>query len=90
MEYVSSLDIVKNQPIKVDKSGIRSSKSQSKIIRISLLTPKLGEGVESIDQLKKTELAWSTEFNEIKNNNYTYEVIYENDILNPWKLIIKK
>jgi len=90
MEYVSSLDIVKNQPIKVDKSGIKSSRSQSKIIRISLLTPKLGEGLESIDQLKKTELAWSTEFNEIKNNNYAYEVIYENDILNPWKLIKKK
>jgi len=25
MEYVSSLDIVKNQPIKVDKSGIKKS-----------------------------------------------------------------
>ena len=90
MEYVSSLDIVKNQPVNVDKSGIRSSRSQSKIIRISLLTPKLGEGLESIEQLKKRELAWSTEFKDIKNNNYAYEVIYENDILNPWKLIIKK
>jgi len=36
MEYVSSLDIVKNQEIKVDKSGINNSRSQSKIIRISL------------------------------------------------------
>ena len=90
MEYVSSLDIVKNQEIKVDKSGIKNSRSQSKIIRISLLAPILGEGLESIDQLKKSELAWSTEFKEIKNNNYAYEVIYENDILNPWKLIIKK
>ena len=90
MEYVSSLDIVSNQEIKVDKSGIKDSKSQSKIIRISLLTPILGEGLESIDQLKKSELAWSTEFNEINNNNYAYEVIYENDILNPWKLIKKK
>ncbi len=90
MEYVSSLDIVKNQEIKVDKSGIKDSKSQSKIIRISLLTPILGEGLESIDQLKKSELAWSTEFKELKNNNYAYDVIYENDILNPWKLIIKK
>ena len=88
MEYVSSLEITKNQPIKVDKSGIKTSSSQSKIIRISLLTPILGEGLESIDQLKKSELAWSTEFKEIKNNNY--EVIYENDILMPWKLIIKK
>ena len=90
MEYVSSLDIVKNQEIKVDKSGINNSRSQSKIIRISLLTPILGEGLESIDQLKKSELAWSTEYKEIKKNKYTYEVIYENDILNPWKLIIKK
>ena len=90
MEYISSLDIVKNQEIKVDKSGIKNSRSQSKIIRISLLTPILGDGLESIDQLKKSELAWTTEFKEIKKNNYAYEVIYENDILNPWKLIIKK
>jgi len=39
MEYVSSLDIVKNQPIKVDKSGINNTRSQSKIIRIALLSP---------------------------------------------------
>ena len=89
MEYVSSLDIVKNQPIKVDKSGMNNSRSESKIIRISLFTPKLGEGLESIDQLKKSELAWTNDFKEIKNNNYSYEVIYENDILNPWKLIKK-
>ena len=90
MEYVSSFDIVKNQEIKVDKSGIKNSRSQSKIIRISLLTPILGEGLENIDQLKKSELAWSTEFKEIKNNNYAYEIVYEDNILNPWKLIIKK
>ncbi len=90
MEYISSLDIVKNQPIKVDKSGIKNSRSQSKIIRISLLTPILGEGLENIHQLKNSELAWTTEFKEIKNNSFAYEVIYENDILKPWKLIIKK
>ena len=90
MEYVSTLNLVKNQEIKVDKSGIKNARYQSKIIRISLFTPILGEGIESIDQLKKSELAWSTEFNEIKNDNYSYEIIYENDILNPWKLIIKK
>ena len=91
MEYVSSLDIVKNQTINVDKSGINNSRSQSKIIRISLLTPKLGEGLESIDQLKKSELSWTTtNLQKIKNNNYSFEVIYENDILKPWKLILKK
>ena len=89
MEYVSSLDIVQNRPIKVDKSGINSSRSGSKIIKISLLTPRLDEGIESIDQLKRSELAWSTKLKEIKNKNYPYEVIYENDILEPWKLILK-
>ena len=89
MEYVSSLDIVKNQPIKVDKSGIQNSRSQSKIIKISLLTTKLGDGLESINQLKKSELAWTTDLKKIKNNDYSFEVIYENDTLKPWKLILK-
>jgi len=90
MEYVSSLDLVKNQTIMVDKKGINNSQSQSKIIRISLLTPKLGEGLESINQLKKSELAWTTDLKTIKNNDNSYEVIYESDVLNPWKLILKK
>ena len=66
------------------------TKISRKIIRISLLTPILGEGIESIDQLKKSELAWSTEIKGIKKSNYNYRVLYENEILNPWKLIIKK
>ena len=89
MEYVSSLDIVKNQPIKVDKSGIKDARSQSKIIRIALLTPKLGECLESIDQLKKSELVWTTDLKKINNNDFSYEVIFENDTLKPWKLILK-
>ena len=90
MEYVSSLDSVKNQTIMVDKKGINNIGSQSKIIRISLSTPKLGGGLESIDQLKNSELAWTTDLKTIKNNEDSYEVIYENDVLNPWKLILKK
>ena len=90
MEYVSTIEQVKDQPIKVDKTGFKNTTSQSKIIRISLLTPKLGDSIESIDQLKKSELAWSIDSREIKNNNYSYEVLYENDILKPWKLLLKK
>ena len=88
MEYVSSFDIVKSS-IKVDKSGMNNSESNPNYKNFSL-TPVFGEGLESIDQLEKSELAWSTEFKEINNDNYAYEVIYENNILKPWKLIKKK
>ena len=74
----------------VDKTGISNSRSQSKIIRISLSTPKLGRGIDSINSLKKSELAWTTDLKTIKNNEDSYAVIYENNVLNPWKLILKK
>ena len=91
MEYVSSLDIVKNQTIKIDREGMINSQSQSKIIRISLLTPKLGELVNGIGQLNKSELVWTNEAKEIVNDdNNTYEVVYKNEVLKPWILIIKK
>ena len=89
MEYVSSLDIVKNQTIKIDREGMINSQSQSKIIRISLLTPKLGGLVKDINQLNKSELVWTSEAKEIKNDNYTFEVVYKNDVLKPWMLIKK-
>ena len=89
MEYVSSLDLVKNKAIMVDTKGINNSQSESKIIRISLSTPKLGGGLENINQLKKSELAWTTDLKTIKSNDDSFEVIYENDVLNPWKLILK-
>ena len=89
MEYVTSLEIVKNQPIKVDTSGIKNSKIQSKIIRIALLTPLLGEGVDGIDELETRELAWSTESKEKLIYNNSHNIIYENKTLKPWKLILK-
>ena len=48
------------------------------------------EGLESIDELEKSELAWTTDLKKIKNNDFSFELIYENDILKPWKLILKK
>ena len=54
-----------------------------------MLTPKLGEGLESIDQLKKSELVWTTDLQKKNNNDFSFEVIYEDDTLKPWKLILK-
>ena len=47
------------------------------------------EGLESIDELKKSELVWTTDLKKINNNDFSFEVIYENDTLKPWKLILK-
>ena len=59
IEYVSSLKKINNQIIKVDKSSIINNTSHSKIIRIALLTPNLGEGIKNIKSLKISELALS-------------------------------
>ena len=90
LEHVSSIDIVKNKIIKVDRSGIKGSEAGSKIIRISLSTPQLGESVESITNLKSKELAWSTEPNKKNNLGNSYVIVFEDETLNPWKLILKK
>ena len=90
MEYLSTIDIVKKQNIKVDKSGINNIDSNSKIIRISILTPNLGEGVNSINDLNPGELAWFNKSSNKTINNKSYEILYKNDTLEPWSLILKK
>ena len=41
------------------------------------------EGLESIDELKKLELVWTTDLKKINKNNFSFEVIYGNDTLKP-------
>ena len=82
-------DIMKNQIIKVDKTNINNAKEQSKIIRISLLTPNLGDGIESIEKMKPSDFAWSTLSSKELFDGDFYQIIYDNEILSPWKLIRK-
>ncbi len=89
MEYLSSLDLINNQIIQVDKSSIKNNDSQSKIIRISLLTPKLGDGIENLKSLNISDLAWSTLTTSDQKKDDSYQIIYENKTLAPWKLIKK-
>ena len=90
MEYVASLELVKNQTIKVDKSGINNSEAQSKIIRIALQTPILGDGLNSINDLNTGELSWFNESSNKSINKKTFEILFKNDTLKPWILILKK
>ena len=90
MEYITKIDLIKDKIIKVDKSGINSSQSQSKIIRIALMTPNLGESIDNLSSLESSELAWSTKSEEEKVENTSYDIIYEDKNLIPWQLIKKK
>ena len=47
------------------------------------------EGLESIDELKKLELVWTTDLKKKNNKNFYLELIYGNDTLKPLKLILK-
>ena len=90
MEYVSSLDEVQNQIINVDISGITDTQSESRIIRIALLTPNLGKGLKSISNLNPTEIVWSADYKVIIQGGDSYKIIYEDKTLEPWKLVLKK
>ena len=90
MEYVASLDIVKNQTINVDKSGFNNPDSTSKIIRIALQTPILGDGLSNINDLNTGELSWFNESSDKITNKKSYEILYKNDTLKPWVLILKR
>jgi len=90
MEYVASLDLVKNQTIQVDKSGINNNESRSKIIRIALQTPILGDGLNSINDLNTGELSWFNESSNKIDKKISYEILFKNDTLKPWILILKR
>ena len=90
MENVASIDLVKNQTIKVDKSGIINSEAQSKIIRIALQTPILGDGLNTINNLNTGELSWFNESSNKSINKNSYEILFKNDTLKPWILILKR
>jgi hypothetical protein len=89
MENISSLKTFNNRIIKVDKSSIINTTTHSKIIRIALLTPNLGEGIDNIKTLKSSELAWSIFTKEDQTKDTSIKIIYENEVIFPWKLIKK-
>ncbi len=89
LENISSVKTINSEIIKVDKSSIINNVTESKIIRIALFTPNLGEGIENIKSLKKSELAWSIFPKEDQKKDDSFKIIYENEVIFPWKLIKK-
>ena len=89
-------DLIRNEklsniPIEIIKPEFKDDETVSKIIKIMVKTPKIGERrLDNLSELKSGNFAWTTkEFNKnIETKNY--HLINEDKIFYPWKLIYKK
>ena len=77
--------------IEVIKQEINHNEALSKIIKIMVKTPKIGERrLNNLSELSSESYAWTTkEFNKnIKLKKY--KIVNEDKVFYPWKLIYKK
>ena len=88
LEYCFSNENIRNEVIHVNKYDIKNNDTHSKIIKLSLLTPKLGKGINSLKELKDSEYAWAT-LNKASEEKFSYQIIFTDDNIKPWKLIKK-
>ncbi len=79
-----------NKRIEVITSDVIDDNTFSKIIKIMINMPNLAKGIENFDQIKSNQYAWTTkDIKKIKNSN-NFEILSNNEIFDPWKLIRKK
>ena len=80
-----------NISIELIKPDTSNDETLSKIIKIMVRTPKIGEKrLDNLSELSSNSFAWTTkEFN--KNIQLKqYQIVNENKVFYPWKLIYKK
>ena len=79
-----------NKKVEFIKTGPRDEEASSKLIRIAIFMPNIGEGLNSMEELKRNQYAWTTIPNQEIITQNEFEIVSESEILFPWKLIIKK
>ena len=80
-----------NQSIEIIKPEVNDAETDAKIIKILVKTPKIGQRrLDNLSALKANSYAWTTKkFN--KNNKIKkFQIVNEDKIFYPWKLIYKK
>jgi 4-amino-4-deoxy-L-arabinose transferase-like glycosyltransferase len=89
-------DLVKNEKltnisIEIIKPEVSDDETLSQIIKIMVKTPKIGEKrLDDLSQLSSDSFAWTTtEFNK-KIKYKQYQIVNEDKVFYPWKLIYKK
>jgi len=74
-----------NEKIEVIKSELGDSKTVSKMIKISLFMPRIGNGILSIIDLDKNQYAWTTAPKIEIDDRFT--IVDNSKIFKPWKII---
>ena len=79
-----------NQSIEIIRPEVSDDQTVSKIIKILVKTPKIGKRrLDNLSELKPYSYAWTTKKFD-KNKIKQYQIINEDKIFYPWKLIYKK
>ena len=89
-ENIIKEESLSNKKIEVISSDVVDDNSFSKIIKIMIKMPTLAEGIKSIDKIKSNEYFWTTkDLKNIKDSD-NFEILSNNEIFEPWKLLRKK
>ena len=90
IENISAKEGLHNHSINVISDNLNTANSNSKLIKILLMTPNLGRDLKNLNELKPNEFAWMIESNIATNKSENYQIIARDKNLNPWTLIKKK
>ncbi len=90
IENISAKEGLHNHSINVISDNLNTANSNSKLIKILLMTPNLGRDLKNLNELKPNEYAWMIESNIATNKSEKYQIIATDKNLTPWTLIKKK
>ena len=79
-----------NKEIQVVTNELGVENANSKIIKISLKMPKLGQGIPELEDLKRNNFAWTTKsVDEIKKTE-GFTIVSEASDFKPWSLVFRE
>ena len=89
-ENIIKAENLNNNAVEVIKSDINSTNAHSKIIKISLLMPNVGNGLKDLRELNLYQYAWVTNTNLELNKKIKIKIIDDSEIFSPWKLVLRE
>ena len=89
-ENIIKAEHLNNKTVEVIKSDINSTNAHSKIIKISLMMPNIGNGLNDLSELNLHQYAWITNSNLEANKKNKIKIIDDSKIFRPWKLVLRE